>query len=193
MSKARKEPWNCEAMEASRSCDFRAIFHCPSCDKIFCDVCFSLHKRVCKVFNETDQCLCIWPEHKEWPACGHDNRGPKGARGQVGLGKESLVKFEGPEVAVHPCLHCGAEPDWDWVVAQSKWWGQTKCKICGICFKVTKLKIEHLKDEHGDRWRARAEEHEPWVSLEKETPTGHDLKVLVHEACLDKAFPFGWR
>jgi len=193
MSKARPEPWNCEAVGEKGSCTWRAVFHCPACDLIFCDIHFSQHKTDCKVYTATDQCLCIWPEHKEWPACGHDMRGPKGPPGHVGLEGGESVKFESVEVQVRPCLHCGAKPDPDWVRGEVKFYSQVKCSVCGVCFKVTKLKVEHIRNEHGDRWMATCEEREPWVHLEQETPTGHDLKVRAHEACLDKAFPFGWR
>lgn len=87
--KARKEPWICEGTRTGGgSCAWRAMFHCPACGRIFCDTCFISHQGSCKVYTGTDQCLCIWPINNEYPACGHDMRGAKGAEGHQGFREE---------------------------------------------------------------------------------------------------------
>jgi len=81
--KVQPKPWLC--CFVFTVCQTDAEQHCPACDRIFCRQCFTVHKlRGCPVYTGTDQCLCIWEPGRDWPACPHDMRGPKGAQGIKG-------------------------------------------------------------------------------------------------------------
>lgn len=106
------------------------------------------------------------------------------------------ITANGTTLEYDRCAHCGALPDGDWLRKEIEFWLRLKCGVCGVAFKVTKLKVHHVKERDAEgkiteRWVSQDVEREPWVHLSQELPSGCDLGERLHESCVTKAFPFG--
>lgn len=101
------------------------------------------------------------------------------------------ISGNGTTIEYDRCGHCAKLPKKAWLLAELAWWSKLKCGVCGVPFRVMKMRVVHHKEIGYENWVSTEVERESWVHLSLEMPSGCSIDERFHEACAVKAFPFG--